>query len=208
MLAELLYLQYDNPTAPVYMYINSTGVQVRAFTSSGGGYMWDADDLHRRRYVWGLSCSRLFMFSQRSDDIHSWCDAPSPCSTAPWPLHDSIQNCTYSATFSTKYPVYPRRYARGVTSPHVSCFSERRGQAGLRVGGVRHLRHDAVHQASHWHSVRWQRVRRGRHAAGGRRAGAHLRAEHRGLRVYFWPLGPVAEVNGYIHETLCTNRSS
>ena len=28
MLAELLYLQYDNPTAPVYMYINSTGVQV------------------------------------------------------------------------------------------------------------------------------------------------------------------------------------
>ena len=29
MLAELLYLQYDNPTAPVYMYINSTGVQVR-----------------------------------------------------------------------------------------------------------------------------------------------------------------------------------
>lgn len=27
MLAELLYLQYDNPTAPVYMYINSTGVQ-------------------------------------------------------------------------------------------------------------------------------------------------------------------------------------
>ena len=29
MLAELLYLQYDSPTAPVYMYINSTGVQVR-----------------------------------------------------------------------------------------------------------------------------------------------------------------------------------
>ncbi len=29
MLAELLYLQYDSPTAPVYMYINSTGVQVQ-----------------------------------------------------------------------------------------------------------------------------------------------------------------------------------
>ena len=28
MLAEFLYLQYDNPDAPVYMYINSTGVQV------------------------------------------------------------------------------------------------------------------------------------------------------------------------------------
>lgn len=28
VLAELLYLQYDNPTRPVYMYINSTGVQV------------------------------------------------------------------------------------------------------------------------------------------------------------------------------------
>ena len=28
MLAELLYLQYDSPTSPVYMYINSTGVQV------------------------------------------------------------------------------------------------------------------------------------------------------------------------------------
>ena len=26
MLAELLYLQYDNPTKPVFMYINSTGV--------------------------------------------------------------------------------------------------------------------------------------------------------------------------------------
>jgi ATP-dependent protease ClpP protease subunit len=29
MLAELLYLQYDNPTRPIYMYINSAGVQVR-----------------------------------------------------------------------------------------------------------------------------------------------------------------------------------
>ena len=29
MLAELLYLQYDNPTRPIYMYINSTGVAVR-----------------------------------------------------------------------------------------------------------------------------------------------------------------------------------
>lgn len=28
MLAELLYLQYDNPTRPIYMYINSTGVAV------------------------------------------------------------------------------------------------------------------------------------------------------------------------------------
>ena len=29
MLAELLYLQYDNPTRPIFMYINSAGVQVR-----------------------------------------------------------------------------------------------------------------------------------------------------------------------------------
>lgn len=28
MLAELLYLQYDNPTRPIFMYINSAGVQV------------------------------------------------------------------------------------------------------------------------------------------------------------------------------------
>lgn len=28
LLAEFLYLQYDNPTAPIYMYINSAGVQV------------------------------------------------------------------------------------------------------------------------------------------------------------------------------------
>ena len=27
LLAELLYLQYDNPTRPVFMYINSAGVQ-------------------------------------------------------------------------------------------------------------------------------------------------------------------------------------
>lgn len=30
MLAELLYLQYENPNRPIYMYINSTGVAVRA----------------------------------------------------------------------------------------------------------------------------------------------------------------------------------
>ena len=30
MLAELMYLQYDNPSKPVYMYINSAGVQVSA----------------------------------------------------------------------------------------------------------------------------------------------------------------------------------
>ena len=29
MLAELLYLQYDSPTKPVFMYVNSTGVTVR-----------------------------------------------------------------------------------------------------------------------------------------------------------------------------------
>lgn len=28
MLAELLYLQYESETKPIYMYINSTGVQV------------------------------------------------------------------------------------------------------------------------------------------------------------------------------------
>jgi ATP-dependent Clp protease protease subunit len=30
MLAELLYLQYDNPTRPIFLYINSTGVAVSA----------------------------------------------------------------------------------------------------------------------------------------------------------------------------------
>ncbi len=29
MLAELLYLQYDNPIKPIFMYINSAGVQAR-----------------------------------------------------------------------------------------------------------------------------------------------------------------------------------
>lgn len=28
LLAELLYLQYDDPRKPIYMYINSVGVQV------------------------------------------------------------------------------------------------------------------------------------------------------------------------------------
>ena len=28
LLAELMYLQYDNPTKPIFMYINSAGVQV------------------------------------------------------------------------------------------------------------------------------------------------------------------------------------
>ena len=34
ILAELLYLQYDNPTRPVYMYINSAGVTVSSWTRS------------------------------------------------------------------------------------------------------------------------------------------------------------------------------
>lgn len=33
MLAEMLYLQYDNPTRPIFMYINSAGVQVRGLSS-------------------------------------------------------------------------------------------------------------------------------------------------------------------------------
>ena len=37
MLAELLYLQYDSPTSPVYMYINSTGVQVRSRSGPAEG---------------------------------------------------------------------------------------------------------------------------------------------------------------------------
>ena len=28
LLAELMYLQYDNPTKPIFLYINSAGVQV------------------------------------------------------------------------------------------------------------------------------------------------------------------------------------
>ena len=34
LLAELLYLQYDNPTRPVFMYINSAGVQARLCAAS------------------------------------------------------------------------------------------------------------------------------------------------------------------------------
>ena len=37
LLAELLYLQYDSPTRPIYMYINSTGVAVRACACVCGG---------------------------------------------------------------------------------------------------------------------------------------------------------------------------
>jgi ATP-dependent Clp protease, protease subunit len=37
MLAEMLYLQYDNPTRPIFMYINSAGVQV-GFVSSPSTY--------------------------------------------------------------------------------------------------------------------------------------------------------------------------
>lgn len=36
MLAELLYLQYESVTAPVFMYINSTGVAVRVGCHSVG----------------------------------------------------------------------------------------------------------------------------------------------------------------------------
>lgn len=40
-------------------------------------------------------------------------------------------------------------------------------QAGVRGGGVCHLRHHAVHQAGGVHGVRGQRLWRGGHAAGG-----------------------------------------
>jgi len=30
LLAEFMYLQFDDPKRPIYLYINSTGVQVRA----------------------------------------------------------------------------------------------------------------------------------------------------------------------------------
>ena len=30
LLAEFMYLQYDSPTRPIFLYINSTGVQVCA----------------------------------------------------------------------------------------------------------------------------------------------------------------------------------
>ena len=40
ILAELLYLQYDNPSRPVYMYINSAGVTVSvACQASCGGWV-------------------------------------------------------------------------------------------------------------------------------------------------------------------------
>ena len=34
MLAELLYLQYDDPKKPIYMYINSAGVTVSLCSSN------------------------------------------------------------------------------------------------------------------------------------------------------------------------------
>lgn len=34
LLAELLYLQYDNPTRPIFMYINSAGVQASLLSSN------------------------------------------------------------------------------------------------------------------------------------------------------------------------------
>jgi ATP-dependent protease ClpP protease subunit len=49
LLAEMIYLQYDSPTKPVYLYINSTGVQVgktvhrgkyRLFTSPTASGCW------------------------------------------------------------------------------------------------------------------------------------------------------------------------
>lgn len=35
LLAEFMYLQYDNPTRPIYLYINSTGVQARHRSAYG-----------------------------------------------------------------------------------------------------------------------------------------------------------------------------
>jgi hypothetical protein len=42
MLAELLYLQYDNPTRPIFMYINSAGVQVRHWLSPAQKHIYTA----------------------------------------------------------------------------------------------------------------------------------------------------------------------
>ena len=37
VLAEMLYLQYDNPTRPIFMYINSTGVVVSEWVAKSRG---------------------------------------------------------------------------------------------------------------------------------------------------------------------------
>lgn len=46
ILAELLYLQYDNPSRPVYMYINSAGVtvSVRPVVVTGSDAAHDCDN--------------------------------------------------------------------------------------------------------------------------------------------------------------------
>ena len=47
MLAELLYLQYDDPKKPIYMYINSAGVTV-SFCSSSSAKPVCSTGQHRR----------------------------------------------------------------------------------------------------------------------------------------------------------------
>lgn len=53
MLAELMYLQYDNPSKPVYMYINSAGVQVEGL--AGTAYLANLDT---SRPIW---LSKIFL---------------------------------------------------------------------------------------------------------------------------------------------------
>lgn len=98
LLAEFMYLQYDDVQRPIHLYINSTGVAVR-----------NAAPIRLAR-IWG----RLLHYP------YSSCSLPS--------LH-LIGQCLQ---------------AEGLTCCTRGGPVERGGQAGLRGGGFRDLRHHAV----------------------------------------------------------------
>ena len=58
MLAELLYLQYDDPKKPIYMYINSAGVTVSLCSSSSAHSLFQLVVQHSGRIAAkDVSCS-------------------------------------------------------------------------------------------------------------------------------------------------------
>lgn len=143
-------VQYDNPTRPIYMYINSTGVVVSGSPGAGQDAVLPGGPVRGCRHSWCLlgrsgTCPGI---------------QPPPFSLQ----HAGARRC------HTRAPRPPARH------PPRPLPAEGQRQAGLRGRGVCHLRHHALHQAARGHGVRGVGLWRGRHAAGGGRAGAASRA--------------------------------
>lgn len=116
--------QYDNPNRPIYMYINSTGVVVSL------SRRWVAQP--------GLAPAPKLPATTRCWNANAGGSNNRPCVQRPVSGRSAASPCWRTILLSASPPA----------APWPTCAAEGQRQAGLRVGGLCHLRHDALHQAA------------------------------------------------------------